>query len=546
MSYFRTSLFLAVGCAFAVGLSSVQAQSSCEVQGLTSVDEAIGDQFGTSVSIGGDFAVVGARYGDTDEPDTGAAYVFQRIGLSWGQVAKLTASDGASGDWFGSSAVIKDDIIVVGAPLADTAGGARAGRVYVFERPVSGWEDMTETSKLTASDGVAEDWFGAPVAVSGNFAIIGAHRNDEAGSESGAAYIFKRDCETNNCTWTEFQKLTASDAEGGEAFGAPVSIDGDFAIVGAWNAHGTGDAYVFQYLNSSWSEVFKLKDALEPGDLEPGDEFGFGVSLHGDVAIVSANRDNLDGFTDAGSAYVFERSNSTWTKVAHLTASNPVHSAEFGNGAVWIGDNMAVVGAARNGVVAGSAYVFKRPDSGWSDMTETTELTVSDPIERDRFGNSVSGNDGIVIVGAALDDKLGPDAGAVYVFAVAGDCNENEAVDACEILIDPSLDQNESGILDECEDLDGDGVPDDEDNCPDSDLGAVVVIDECETGVENQFLEDGCTMADTVMQCSEGVGNHGAFVRCVAHLTNFWKCQGLIAGDEKGAIQSCAGQADIP
>jgi len=95
-------------------------------------------------------------------------------------------------------------------------------------------------------------------------------------------------------------------------------------------------------------------------------------------------------------------------------------------------------------------------------------------------------------------------------------------------------------------DSDGDGIPDDEDECPDSDLSDVIVIDGCDTGVENQMLEDGCTMADLIAQCADGVSDHGAFARCVAHLTNFWKCNGLINGGDKGDIQSCAGQADIP
>lgn len=96
------------------------------------------------------------------------------------------------------------------------------------------------------------------------------------------------------------------------------------------------------------------------------------------------------------------------------------------------------------------------------------------------------------------------------------------------------------------DDSDGDGVPDEEDDCPDSDLSPTMVIDECDTGVENQLLEDGCTMADLIAQCADGAQNHGAFIRCVAHLSNLWKCQGLIGGGEKGHIQSCAAQADIP
>lgn len=95
-------------------------------------------------------------------------------------------------------------------------------------------------------------------------------------------------------------------------------------------------------------------------------------------------------------------------------------------------------------------------------------------------------------------------------------------------------------------DNDGDGVPDDVDNCADSDLSATMVIDGCDTEVANQLFEDGCTMGDMIAQCAGGAPNHGAFVGCVADLTNVWKRNGLISGTEKGHIQSCAAQADTP
>ena len=89
-------------------------------------------------------------------------------------------------------------------------------------------------------------------------------------------------------------------------------------------------------------------------------------------------------------------------------------------------------------------------------------------------------------------------------------------------------------------------MPNEDDECPDSDLDATIVIAECDSGVENEMLDDGCTMADLIMQCAEDAVNHGAFVGCVSHLANLWKCQGLINEQQKGAIMSCAGQAILP
>jgi len=95
-------------------------------------------------------------------------------------------------------------------------------------------------------------------------------------------------------------------------------------------------------------------------------------------------------------------------------------------------------------------------------------------------------------------------------------------------------------------DGDNDGIPDQEDLCPDSDLAPTVIIDGCGSGVGNVLFDDGCTMADLIAECAEGASNHGDFVSCVAHLTNEWKQAGLITGQEKGAIQSCAAQSTIP
>ena len=96
------------------------------------------------------------------------------------------------------------------------------------------------------------------------------------------------------------------------------------------------------------------------------------------------------------------------------------------------------------------------------------------------------------------------------------------------------------------QDSDNDGIPDDEDACPDSDLAETIVIDGCDSGVENLLFDDGCTMADLIAECAAGASNHGDFVSCVAHLSNEWKHAGLITGQEKAAIQSCAAQSNIP
>ena len=161
----------------------------------------------------------------------------------WTQQQKLTASDAAAGDTFGESVSVSGDTAVVGAHQDNHAGGSLAGSAYVFVRTGGVW---TQQQKLTALDAASGDLFGVSVSASGDTAVVGADDNDDAGGDSGSAYVFVR----SGTVWTQQQKLTASDAAAGDTFGISVSVSGDTAVVGAWfddNAGSdSGSAYVFQ------------------------------------------------------------------------------------------------------------------------------------------------------------------------------------------------------------------------------------------------------------------------------------------------------------
>jgi len=267
-----------------------------EQQKITASDGASDDYFGYSVSISGDTAIVGA-YGNDDKGSySGSAYVFVRSGTTWTEQQKLTASDGAAYDIFGESVSISGDTAIVGARHDDDKGSS-SGSAYVFVRSGTTW---TEQQKLTASDGASSDWFGWSVSISGDTAIVGAYLDDDKGSASGSAYVFVR----SGTTWTEQQKLTASDGASSDYFGRSVSISGDTAIVGAYQdddkGSASGSAYVFLRSGTTWTEQQKLT-ASDGGSV---DHFGYSVSISGDTAIVGAYRDDDKG-SYSGSAYVF-------------------------------------------------------------------------------------------------------------------------------------------------------------------------------------------------------------------------------------------------
>jgi len=177
-----------------LGLSqNAYAPSFDEIAKLTASDAAASDFFGVSVSISGDTAIVGALADDDVPNNSGSAYVFEKVAGTWTQVAKLTASDAAANDQFGLSVSISGDTAIVGAFLDDDVPN-NSGSAYVFVKPVGGWDSVAspinEDAKLTASDAAAGDNFGVSVSISGDTAIVGAFGDDDVPNASGSAYVF--------------------------------------------------------------------------------------------------------------------------------------------------------------------------------------------------------------------------------------------------------------------------------------------------------------------------------------------------------------------
>jgi len=374
---------------------------------LTASGAAANEYFGTSVSISGDIAIVGANGDDDGGSLSGSAYIFARSGSSWSQQAKLTANDAAADDRFGSIVFLSGDTAIVGSPKDDD-GGLNSGSAYIFVRNGSSW---SQQAKLTASDAATDDYFGISVSISGDTAIVGARWDDEFGSNSGSAYIFVR----NGSSWSQQAKLTASDASANDRFGSAVAISGDTAIVGAKDnddgSSNSGSVYLFVRSGSSWSQQAKLT----ANDAAEDDRFGSAVAISGDTAIVGVGLDDDNG-SNSGSAYIFARSGSSWSQQAKLTASDAVADDKFGV-SVSISGNTAIVGAdEESSSGTGSAYIFVRSGSSWSQQSK---LTASDAAADDRFGVSVSISENTAIVGAHWDDDSGSFSGSSYVYSLA-------------------------------------------------------------------------------------------------------------------------------
>jgi len=377
---------------------------------LTASDGAASDLFGISVSTSGDYAIVGAHQDDDKGTNSGSAYIFARDALNcsdWGQMVKLTASDGADNDYFGSSVSIGGNYAIVGSYSDDDKGNG-SGSAYIFKYDGTTW---SQRQKLTAADGTASDCFAYSVSISGDYAIVGAYLDDDKGTDSGSAYIFFK---YDGTTWSQQQKLTASDGAASDNFGYSVSISGDYAIVGSYGdddkGNGSGSAYIFKRDGEAWVQQAKLT-AL---DGAVGDFFGQSVSISGDYAIVGAYLDDDKG-NNSGSAYIFKRSGATWVQQAKLIALDGAAGDYFGY-SVSISGDYAIVGVILDddkGADSGSAYIFKYDGTTWSLQQK---WTASDGAANDNFGISVSISGDSAIVGAHFDDDRGSNSGSAYMF----------------------------------------------------------------------------------------------------------------------------------
>lgn len=422
---------------------SLSAQSWNEVIKVVASDRESDDWFGRSVAISGSYAIIGAESEDHDAfgkdslYNAGSAYIFELDNNgNWAEIQKIVASDRESRDKFGTSVAVSGNYTIVGASN-DKHDDASVGSAYIFERDHNGiW---VETQKIVAPNREeSTDFFGHSVAISGNYAIIGANFDDYNASgknpipNAGSAYIFERD---NDGNWTKAEKIVASDRGPNEGFGSSVSISGNYAIVGpccdsGGGLYGAGAAYIFERDNNgNWVEEQKIIAS----DRATSDFFGYSVAISNNYAIVGARWEDHDAtggnsMSSAGSAYIFERNNNGyWTEVKKIVASDRESDDWFG-GSVSVSGDYAIVGAfnededvsgANSMPSAGSAYIFERDSNGY--WAETQKIVASDRASHDGFFSvCISGN--YVIAGAFKEDEdsFGENtmssAGSAYIF----------------------------------------------------------------------------------------------------------------------------------
>ena len=308
-----------------------------------------GDLFGESVDIEGAYAVVGASLANSG---IGEAYVYYNDG-SWSLQDTLTPSDGAIGDRFGYSVGISADKAVIGAYQHSSSTGA----AYTFHRSGTSW---SVNSKLVASTGASNDYFGYSVGISNNYAVCGAYHDDDIDTGAGSMFTFY----WSGSVWgdggvpaEETARILATDGTADDLFGWSVSID--YSTVNkvthiVSGAVGRPAAYIYERSGTAWKETI-----LNPAEIAGGDHFGSAVDISENRAIIGAKYDDNMG-TDSGSAFIYACRNDSWEQEGEILLGGDSAAGDYFGIAVAIDGSFAAVGASKHDSGKGAVYIFKR------------------------------------------------------------------------------------------------------------------------------------------------------------------------------------------
>jgi len=400
----------AFGCLIALAsVPCVHAQPASELQKLFGG--------GKSVAIAGEWAF-------------SQSIVFHFQDGVWSRHQFVSPHDGQSGAGFSSSLALDGDTLVVGAPFDDHSGLDDAGSAYVFQRDPD-TNQWLEVQKLTASDADDEDVFGWSVAIEGDLIAVGAPNHDNLGdlwqawSGFGAAYIFER---IDNVWVQAGQVAMLGERERGDGFGLAVAAVNGHAIVGApWDDIDFGGNTLVD-AGSAWT-ARKFAQQWLTGQMiigttpDDGDLFGQPLAAQPDLLAIGAVSDDI-GASDHGAVYLLRPDGFNW---AHDVRIDGGSSNTFFSRSIALGDGILAVAAQPDDdedelIDDERVHIFRLQKGAWS------QTDIVRPIDRPVFPNDNPHNFGFacalsgetLLVGAPLDDELGTNAGAAYVFDLSG------------------------------------------------------------------------------------------------------------------------------
>jgi hypothetical protein len=427
----RICLINAVGCCLVIG-SVVCGGIEGPITNLNASDAESNDQYGISVAIDGVLALIGSHNDNDMGVNSGSAYVYDLTNPAMPiERDKMSASDGGPSEIFGWSVSIDGTMAVIGA-FNDQDNGMGAGSAYVFDLSTAG--SPVELGKLLASDGAANDNYGYSVAISGSIALVGAPK------AGGTGQVYVIDLSTPGLP-VEASIITASDAAASDEFGWVVHLDGTLAVVGAHRDDGvgidSGSVYLFD-LSDPYNPVEKSK--VVASDTAQFARFGNSAEISGALLLVAAIADS-EVSPAAGAAYVFDVSDPVNpVERAKLLASDAANADRFGSD-VSISGSIGLVGARSDddkGESSGSAYTFDLADP--ANPNELSKFIASNGEIAAFMGDTVAVSGSLAVTGAFQSSAAGGLAGSAYVFdsvddgvGCAGDGNGDGVIDVNDI-----------------------------------------------------------------------------------------------------------------
>ncbi|HEV7782287.1 MAG TPA: hypothetical protein VGO58_13530 [Chitinophagaceae bacterium] len=319
---------------------------------LVAPNGSANDNFGRSVSISGNYVIVGALNDQTSVPTGGSAYIFLRSGVTWSEQAKLVPSNPANGDQFGSSVAIDGTYAVVGALSDDVGANVNEGSAYFFHRIGTSW---VQEDQVVAPFGAAQDRFGTSVSISGDIAVIGAPLDDVgATADQGSAHVYLR----SGTNWDYHAALADPFPADGNHFGESVDIDGNYIVVGVpySSSYAGSRAHIFLRNGPTWDMQFTLH-ANPVINSAPVNLFGISVSIDGDYVIIGSSEALVGEGIDQGASYVFKRDGVEWIFVKRIYDPAGEPNEHMGNGVGVSGQN-TITGAPDANVHRGRIFFF--------------------------------------------------------------------------------------------------------------------------------------------------------------------------------------------
>lgn len=492
--------------------------------------------FGFDVALEGNVAVIGDPRNDTLELDAGGVFIYRFDGANWIQEAILFAPDGARGDQFGKSLAMVGESLAIGAPTHN-GNGLNAGAVYLFRFDGATWNFE---QKVVSTDIEPFDEFGFALDMHEQSLIVGVPLDDDAGSHSGSAYVFRFD--TTSGQWEQRRKLVPTSLIGGERFGSSVAISENVVLVGAPKAPDTGEngitnlAYAYPY-NATIDKFTGGVQKLLPTSFSPrgtsdfdsevtadGNLFALGV-LGNHVFIYRIADQSIQRIEHISDAYIrngegrildlrgnrlaagrdiFEYDGADWSRVSELDVPGPnimiIHSVSINDPSDPIHGNRILYGTQPRWRTYTHAGIFE--PGPFPDCNENGIADYCDTANGATDCNRNSVPDECEVAAGTIEDCNNNGIDDVCdrnIYATSNDCSSNGIPDECEIADGSAIDCDGNGVPDYCEtDCNRNGIGDaceiTDGSSPDCDGNGVP--DECDHDCDENGLPDACDLAE--------------------------------------------------